>query len=315
MLIFVQIAAYRDPQLLPTINSMLQNARTPEQLRICICRQYHPDDKFDNVDIFRKDNRFTIIDVFYADSKGVCWARNLIQQHYNGEDLTLQIDSHMRFAKDWDHKLTLMLASLQSTGIRKPLLTGYPPAFEPDIPFSTETPVAPSYMQIEGFTSAGIPTFIAKRLTDWQHLSAPIPARFYSAGFCFTVGIFCTEVPHDPDIYYIGEEISIAVRAYTHGYDLFHPHQTVIWHQYERKGVNNHWDDHTLWRLKDQSSFEVVRNLLTGKYGKEYQYGPGTERSLAEYERYVEVDFQKQLLHLNTATGAPLKPRYARCNI
>ena len=29
---------------------------------------------------YRKDKRFRIIDVLYTDSKGVCWARNLTQQ-------------------------------------------------------------------------------------------------------------------------------------------------------------------------------------------------------------------------------------------
>ena len=34
--IFVQIASYRDPELRPTIKDMLDNAKWPENLRICI---------------------------------------------------------------------------------------------------------------------------------------------------------------------------------------------------------------------------------------------------------------------------------------
>ena len=56
--------------------------------------------------------------------------------------------------------------------------------------------------------------------------------------------IFCEEVPHDPDYYFHGEEISIAVRAFTHGYDLFHPHKVVCWHEYTREGRDKHWEDH-----------------------------------------------------------------------
>ena len=49
MKIFVQIASYRDPQLIPTIESMLESAEKPENLVIGICRQYHPEDGFDNL--------------------------------------------------------------------------------------------------------------------------------------------------------------------------------------------------------------------------------------------------------------------------
>jgi hypothetical protein len=46
--IFVQIASYRDPQLIPTIKNMLENAKNPQNITIGIARQFHPDDKFDD---------------------------------------------------------------------------------------------------------------------------------------------------------------------------------------------------------------------------------------------------------------------------
>jgi mannose-6-phosphate isomerase-like protein (cupin superfamily) len=33
-----------------------------------------------------------------AGSKGLCWARSEIQKLYEGEDYTLELDSHHRFA-------------------------------------------------------------------------------------------------------------------------------------------------------------------------------------------------------------------------
>ena len=125
MKIFVQIASYRDPQLIPTIKSILENAKKPKNIVLGICRQYHPEDNFDNLDEYRDDKRFRIKDVLYSESKGVCWARNLTQQLYKGEEYTLQIDSHMRFEKDWDDTLIKMIKQLQKKGFPKPLLTGY----------------------------------------------------------------------------------------------------------------------------------------------------------------------------------------------
>jgi hypothetical protein len=132
MKIFVQIASYRDSQLLTTIKNMLENAKKPKNLVLGIARQYSETDGFDNLDEFRKDKRFKILDIPYQEAKGVCWARHQVQQLYSGESYTLQIDSHMRFVKDWDDILIKMIKGLQKDGYKKPLLTGYVPSFDPD---------------------------------------------------------------------------------------------------------------------------------------------------------------------------------------
>ena len=74
MKIFVQIASYRDPQLVPTIKSMLENAKRPKNLVIGVCRQYHPDDKFDSLDEYKNDKRF--IDT-YSVQEGLSESINL----------------------------------------------------------------------------------------------------------------------------------------------------------------------------------------------------------------------------------------------
>jgi hypothetical protein len=129
--IFVQIASFRDPQLNPTLEDLISKAKYPKKLRIGICNQYNENDEF-NLDHYRKDKRFRIIDVKDIDSPGVCWARNQVQQLYSGETYTLQIDSHMRFEQDWDKTLIDMIKDLQSKGYPKPLLTGYVSSFDPD---------------------------------------------------------------------------------------------------------------------------------------------------------------------------------------
>ncbi len=132
MKIFVQIASYRDPQLIQTIEDMISKSKFPENLRIGICRQYHPDDKFDDLSVYENDERFRVVNVLYNESKGVCWARHQVQQLYQGEEYTLQIDSHMRFEQDWDVEMIDMIKELQKDGYDKPLLTGYVSSFDPD---------------------------------------------------------------------------------------------------------------------------------------------------------------------------------------
>ena len=281
--IFVQIASYRDPQLIPTLKSMIENAKNPKKLIIGICRQFHPDDKFDVLDEYKNDKRFRVTDVLYSESKGVCWARNQVQQLYGGEDYTLQIDSHMRFEKNWDETFIKMIKQLQKKGFEKPLLTGYVSSFNPEN--DPEQRIRePWRMAFDRFIPEGAVFFLPESIPGWQDLKEPVPARFYSAHFCFTLGKFSVEVQHDPEFYFHGEEISIAVRAFTHGYDLFHPHKVAIWHEYTRKGRTKQWDDDKEWGIKNSTSHKKNRQLF-GMDGEEItmdfsKYGFGTERSL-----------------------------------
>ena len=123
--IFIQIASYRDKELRPTLESLLKTCRYPNALHICICHQHHPDDTWDHLDEYQDDPRFTIIDIDSRKAKGACWARNKIQQEYKGEEFTLQLDSHHRFADNWDIELKKMYKQCQLNGSEKPLITSY----------------------------------------------------------------------------------------------------------------------------------------------------------------------------------------------
>ena len=296
MRIFIQIASYRDPELVKTIKSIIENAKNPKNLRFGICRQYHPEDGFDSLEEYKDDNRFRVIDVLYSESKGVCWARNLTQTLYEGEEYTMQIDSHMRFEKNWDSEFIKMIKQLQKDGFEKPLLTGYVSSFNPEND-PAERVKEPWRMVFDRFIPEGAVFFLPETIPGWEKLKKPIPARFYSAHFCFTLGQFSEEVQHDPEFYFHGEEISIAVRAYTWGYDLFHPHKTLVWHEYTRNGRTKQWDDDPDWGNKNVRSHQKNRKLFgmdgegTMDMGK---YGFGPIRTLREYEIYAGIRFDNR---------------------
>jgi glycosyltransferase involved in cell wall biosynthesis len=282
---------------------MIENSNNPENLRIGICRQFHPDDKFDDLGEFDNDLRFRVVNVLYTESKGVCWARNQVQQLYDGEDYTLQIDSHMRFEKGWDDEMIQMIKQLQEKGFDKPLLTGYVSSFDPDNDPKGRTMV-PWRMSFDRFIPEGAVFFLPESIPNWTELTEPVPSRFYSAHYCFTLGKFSVEVQHDPEFYFHGEEISIAVRAFTHGYDLFHPHKVLIWHEYTRKGRTKQWDDDKDWVNKNNLSHKKNRQLF-GMDGEEVtmdfsKYGFGTERTLKDYEIYSGLRFSKRAVQQYT---------------
>jgi len=302
MKIFVQIAAYRDPQLIPTIENMLENAKRPKNLVIGVARQFHPEDGFDDLSKYKKDKRFRILDIPYTESKGVCWARHQVQQLYGGEDYTLQIDSHMRFEKNWDDEMIKMIKQLQKKGHKKPLLTGYVSSFDPENdPAGRVT--EPWRMVFDRFTPEGVVFFLPETIPGWKEMKQPVPARFYSAHYCFTLGEFSTEVQHDPEFYFHGEEISITVRAYTHGYDLFHPHKVLIWHEYTRKGRTKQWDDDKDWYLRNTACHVKNRQLLGvdgEKFDGDYSEWFGTERTIQDYEKYAGLRFETRGIQQET---------------
>ena len=313
--IFIQIASYRDPQLIPTIKDCIKNAKRPEKLVFSIAWQHSTEDAWDNLDEFKDDNRFKIVDINYEDSKGACWARNQLQQNYDGEEYTLQLDSHHRFIENWDEELIKMYKQLVKKGHKKPLLTSYVSSFDPD-----NDPAAriqqPWKMNFDRFIPEGAIFFLPATIDDYQQRDEPIPARFYSAHFAFSTGKFVVEVPHDPEYYFHGEEISIAVRAFTHGYDLFHPHKVIVWHEYTRKGRKKQWDDDKQWVSKNVHCHSRNRKLfeMDGEI-KDIDFGIydfGKERTLEDYERYVGISFKKRAIQQFTLDNnlAPNPPLY-----
>tara|TARA_R110002126_G_scaffold78303_4_gene195104 strand:+ start:1581 stop:2852 length:1272 start_codon:yes stop_codon:yes gene_type:complete len=296
--IFIQIAAYRDPELVPTLDNLLHNAKYKNRLKICIAWQNSKEDKWDNLDKFENNPNFNILDIPHLDSEGVCWARNKIQQEYRGEDFTLQLDSHHRFVKDWDVKLIEMFNSLVNDGYPKPLITAYIPSYVPD---NDPAGRLDEIWKME-FDRYAVEGYIATKphsVPDYKKLKKPIPSRFYSAHFAFTVGKFCLEVPHDPNMYFHGEEPSIAVRAYTNGYDLFHPHRIIAWHEYTRNDKAKQWDDVKEWNVKNDQSHERFR-LLFGMDGvkctpcalkKIKPYILGNKRTLEDYEKFSGIRY------------------------
>ena len=295
--IFISIASYRDPQLLPTLRDLISNAKNPKDLVFSIAWQHNPDDVWDNLDEFKDDPRFKIVDINYKDSKGACWARNALQSNYNGEEYYLQLDSHHRFIKNWDAECIKMIKQLQKAGHEKPLLTSYIPSFNPEND-PQERQQEPWWMTFDRFIPEGAVFFLPAAIPEWKSMKQPLPARFLSAHFIFTLGKWVQEVPYDPGLYFHGEEISLAVRSYTWGYDLFHPHKIIAWHEYTRKGRTKQWDDDKEWGLKNEAAHRRNRIL----FGMEPGCTPcqrnslgiytfGKDRSLEDYEKFSGLRF------------------------
>jgi hypothetical protein len=313
MTIFIQIASYRDPELGPTIEDCLANAARPNDLRFGICSQ---ESSHSDYAVNFSDSRFRIKRFHWRESRGVCWARHVTQSLYEGEDFTLQIDSHHRFRKHWDQYLLDAIASCKS---KRPILSAYPGAYDPQSGRKFHT--APMKIVARGFNSYGnLHTYpMGFEAPDG---SKPVPARFIAAGFMFTLGRFCNDVPYDPSLYFAGEELSLALRAYTHGYDFYHPPEQVLWHEYKRADKHKHWDDHRDKSIKTSRLNQIdakdhlndaqrLRALIAGNDDgvlneqkvRQGRFGLGSERSVRDYELFAGLDLHNKLIHQGALFG------------
>lgn len=294
--IFIQIAAYRDPELLNTLRDCVGKAKHPDRLHFGIGWQHSPYDKWDTLDEFKNDSRFNILDIDYRDAKGPCWVRYQINGLYNKETYTLQLDSHHRFVKDWDQLYIDMLESIRTKKTPKPLLSSYLPSFNPDND-PAERLEAPWIMEFDRFAPEGPVHFLPHTIDDYLERDKPVPTRFISGHFIFADGSFVKDVPYDPTYYFHGEEINLSVRAYMAGYDLFAPHRTYAWHEYHRNGKKKHWDDHSNWPELDHRSHEHNREILGIDRIKSDKNLKKHVRTLQDYEKYAGLEFSTRRTH------------------
>lgn len=300
--IFVQIASYRDPELIPTIEDMLEKANNPENLVFGICWQYDEDEDINRYD---DNDSFRISKYHYSESQGLGWARSQTNKLYGGEKYTLQIDSHHRFVNHWD-EIVLQDFNQALMVSDKPIITTYCTPFE-----TTESPEnfiqTPCLMSQYEFSNDRLLMSMPYYIQDYKNLKRVIRARTLSGHFYFTWGNFINEVPYDPDIYFGGytEETTMSVRAFTHGYDMFSPFRMIMWHEYTRNYRPKHWDDHSSESNTGKKSGErdiLARNKTRQIFGQEDHgidlgiFGLGSMRTLRQYEEYGGFDFSNNLI-------------------
>lgn len=281
--IYVQIPAYRDSELLVTVRDMIRTAKHPNRLRIAIAWQYGEDEKHIEHKLCEYGN-IDLIKIPAQESRGCNWARSLLQNGWNREEYTLFLDSHHRFVCGWDEEVVRIFQERRSAGVAKPILTAYMPPYDPrNDPQGRASTVFRIHLRERH--QGMLFRLIGHEIPLWRQLTRPVPAHFTSLHFLFAEGSFNREIAFDPSIYFFADEVAIALRAYTHGFDLFHPHRILGWHLYDRATRITHWSDQPGWIAQQEASCRTLRQLYRGRlFGK---YGIGEVRSVSDYEEFI----------------------------
>ncbi len=182
-----------------------------------------------------------------TESNGPTTARYFASKLWGGETYYMQSDAHLRFARDWDrlyHEEVLAAKSYP-----KAILTSYPPGFSDGDPPYRGGSKGTRLCTCE-FSQSDVEHRIIRINTGNNcegEEEAPTQIAYIAAGFFFARAEFLTEVPFDPYLpwCFMGEEIALSLRAWTHGWGIYAPRKNLIAHQYRpgRMGLPKFWEN------------------------------------------------------------------------
>jgi hypothetical protein len=304
MSIFVSIASYRDPLLKFTLLEAYNNAANKHNLFFGVVEQQTKDLALD-LDSIPFKNQIRYVRIEPEQSRGCCWARNIIQSLYCDETYFLQIDSHTAFDESWDTKLIASLENILSV-YPKAIITGYPdqlhfddngnaiknhPTLNPESCKTIEPPRSGSVFLSHTRHIRAVECMIA---TD----NDAIHGFMLAAGGLFTLGKIIQEIPYDPYLLFDGEEPSLALRAWTHGWNIFHIKQLPFFHLYtphQKVARKLFWDEsedtnrNFGWNTINVRAIFRLDKILTGQIAG--PYGLGNKRTLEDYKMWSGIDY------------------------
>jgi len=299
--IFVSIASYRDLECYHTIKNIFDKASNPNRVYIGVVWQYMPDIDPHNVQNDYSDN-VKIIKIDARESRGVCWARSKAQSLWSGQEFYLQVDSHSRFVDNWD---VILFEEIEKCNSDKVVLSTICMQYTPPNEYG---PLAATTMRIDGFNNDRLPFF--KGIRHEENIPSPVPSPWVCGHFLFCSSKIILECPYDPYLYFYGEEISLASRLWTSGWDIFAPSRGIVFHGYSV--VHRHWKDHKNGSLLNEMAYKRVRHLLgieiTDDANVLYdlnKYSLGCNRLLSDYERFAHIDLKNNLIFKKKPDSLP----------
>lgn len=309
--IFVSVAAFRDPECHRTVAELFEKAAHPERIHVGLIWQLdaQADAAYLEPPLPRR-GQIRELRFDWREGLGVTWARFLAQALWRGEEYFLQIDSHMKFEEGWDRILVEDLRGLPS---QKPIIGVVPPPYL--TPGDVVCDLYPGILRPDAFIEDG--TIRVSGVWLASPLERAVPMPYFLAGGLFAPARFIAEVPYDPYGCFATEEILHALRAFTHGWDVFAAPRRPFWHQYKRdnrikrgEGRDPRFEE----RIGAWTRAALLRyGQLTGQ-GKLPDdalppdldlFGLGSTRTLGAFEAFTGIDFR-----FRRVTEEGLRARY-----
>eukprot|EP01062_Namystynia_karyoxenos_P073168 TRINITY_DN70007_c0_g1_i1.p1 TRINITY_DN70007_c0_g1~~TRINITY_DN70007_c0_g1_i1.p1 ORF type:complete len:716 (+),score=223.14 TRINITY_DN70007_c0_g1_i1:77-2224(+) len=344
--ILVSVASYRDPNCPQLVRSAFANAAHPEKVSLGIIQQNcnfgcrigtgwaetrkvvaQPRPDVDCVFSFCQSpvgrphceaGRVRILRLEERESYGPFFARYLAVKQWRGEEVFVQVDAHSEFRQNWDDSIVQQLRRTPSYPAS--VISNYPPPHNQ--PFSNSVPAALCSVTFETVQDTEPQRWTVRLSTVGRQLSGdlqqPRHSSFIAAGFYAAHSSFMHKFDFDPFMPYLfmGEEICLTARFWTHGFDIYAPAVDIVRHEYIRKEAMKYWESVDLVFSRSNMHNDLVsiiiprvqhvvgfpeasdpasiepRSLLT----KVEQFGVGKERSLKDFLSLVGLDLGKRTI-------------------
>eukprot|EP01059_Diplonema_ambulator_P001155 TRINITY_DN10913_c0_g1_i1.p1 TRINITY_DN10913_c0_g1~~TRINITY_DN10913_c0_g1_i1.p1 ORF type:complete len:386 (+),score=56.81 TRINITY_DN10913_c0_g1_i1:119-1159(+) len=228
-------------------------------------------------------------------TQGVTFGRHMAENHYHGETYVMNIDSHSHFSRGWDSEIIDMFKRIDDDYA---IITTYPAHYgeghmghHKEDDFEINTRDRDMCICVTNRVKVHKSRNFKHVVGHMARPSKPIRTAFLAAGFNFARGHRVDKVPYDPYTPFLfdGEEMSFAVRAWTHGYDFYHPDKSVVAHLYITSGSKlrpvfwtDNWNERYLLQYKS-----VLRiNYILGLHDVFDRHVPLADIDLREIEKY-----------------------------
>ena len=267
-----------------------------------------------------ENGQVRVLYVHETESQGPAMARYYASKLWGGETYFVQCDSHLQFANHWDAKY---IAEIKATrNFPKSVLSSYPPGFTPGTSDGT-------VVESKGARLCTCVTMVNEpnpiiRINSGRGYSGdeprPTQIPFIAAGFFFARSEFLRDIPFDPLLAwcFMGEEIALSMRAWTHGWDIYAPRKNLIAHQYRpgRLGLPKFWETVNrmfhgstglnmiqrvmIKRIKHMVGYPDSKRSSIAQEGNEEiltdieHYSLGTERSWQDYMEFAGLHIDEE---------------------
>jgi len=306
--IFVSVVSFRDAECARTLLDLFSSAERPERVNVGLVEQHNLADGGDgdclyllalHAPEFLAQIRRVIVRP--EEARGPVVARNLSRALHRGEHYFLSVDSHMRFACDWDTKLVSLHLSLNQS---RAIITAYPPNYEPLGSLRHAKALVPSRLAALDFNEDGVLRIGSVYLSDAECgcSCAAAQSLFWAAGFNFGRALSLSEVTYDArliDLFW-GEELLMALLLWTAGYDFYAPcDASLVLHRWSRGYRQTFWQQRNTTGTPAATSELLLRLLLNPRAGH--------KRRGAEYEQYANISIRYAAAGHRALAGLPPK--------
>jgi len=296
--IFVSIACYRDPEVIPTVKDAYEKARFKENIIFGIYAQMNESDEKIEID-FVDERQVRLMVVSNERARGPAYARYVIYKKlYRNELYYLQIDSHTRFVEGWDLRLVDMLEKLNMNSV----ISTYP------VGYQLNSNVLPNMKNVNVLKYKGMREGVPVLRSVGERLEEPRRNYFWAAGYSFCYGAIFKIVPFDPNLknLFWGEEFLMSLRFFTHNIKVYTPDENIVFTLWARDYR------HTFWELKPiiGEKFKIYGflsflrlceicklcdvGIFKDKISKNLEkYGIGQRRTVEEFYERVGIDYKK----------------------